>query len=110
MIPRPPRSTRTDTLFPYTTLCRSAHEHSSAETGKPACRLCTYPARSAGDNQYPSDKVRHSNGLGSGLAARIPGRQRVDFASLFPSDDVQRAHEAAGTDIFSAPQAKLNDL
>src|SRR3546814_17178603 len=22
---RPPRSTRTDTLFPYTTLCRSAH-------------------------------------------------------------------------------------
>src|SRR3546814_4358947 len=25
MIPRPPRSTRTDTLFPYTTLFRSAH-------------------------------------------------------------------------------------
>src|SRR3546814_16577520 len=24
MITRPPRSTRTDTLFPYTTLCRSA--------------------------------------------------------------------------------------
>src|SRR3546814_2259889 len=29
MIRRPPRSTRTDTLFPYTTLCRSlaAHRH-----------------------------------------------------------------------------------
>src|SRR3546814_13736076 len=26
MIRRPPRSTRTDTLFPYTTLCRSAFE------------------------------------------------------------------------------------
>src|SRR3546814_2754484 len=25
MIPRPPRSTRTDTLFPYTTLFRSPH-------------------------------------------------------------------------------------
>src|SRR3546814_12334005 len=25
MIRRPPRSTRTDTLFPYTTLCRSLH-------------------------------------------------------------------------------------
>src|SRR3546814_11654542 len=25
MIPRPPRSTRTDTLFPYTTLFRSYH-------------------------------------------------------------------------------------
>src|SRR3546814_8371928 len=28
MIRRPPRSTRTDTLFPYTTLFRSAIEHS----------------------------------------------------------------------------------
>src|SRR3546814_5921994 len=27
MIPRPPRSTRTDTLFPYTTLFRSVAEH-----------------------------------------------------------------------------------
>src|SRR3546814_9086262 len=25
MVRRPPRSTRTDTLFPYTTLCRSQH-------------------------------------------------------------------------------------
>src|SRR3546814_9396380 len=28
MIRRPPRSTRTDTLFPYTTLFRSSHLHS----------------------------------------------------------------------------------
>src|SRR3546814_3489729 len=27
MIRRPPRSTRTDTLFPYTTLFRSTHHH-----------------------------------------------------------------------------------
>src|SRR3546814_4095518 len=26
MLLRPPRSTRTDTLFPYTTLCRSTHD------------------------------------------------------------------------------------
>src|SRR3546814_16369393 len=30
MIRRPPRSTRTDTLFPYTTLFRSAHGHELA--------------------------------------------------------------------------------
>src|SRR3546814_5448308 len=30
MIRRPPRSTRTDTLFPYTTLFRSAHEFQDA--------------------------------------------------------------------------------
>src|SRR3546814_1135886 len=29
MILRPPRSTRTDTLFPYTTLFRSGHEHNA---------------------------------------------------------------------------------
>src|SRR3546814_19282850 len=27
MLRRPPRSTRTDTLFPYTTLVRSLHDH-----------------------------------------------------------------------------------
>src|SRR3546814_12982445 len=32
MIRRPPRSTRTDTLFPYTTLFRSARERRRAET------------------------------------------------------------------------------
>src|SRR3546814_3619890 len=31
MIRRPPRSTRTDTLFPYTTLFRSALDHFTAE-------------------------------------------------------------------------------
>src|SRR3546814_9134360 len=30
MIRRPPRSTRTDTLFPYTTLFRSPHRHADA--------------------------------------------------------------------------------
>src|SRR3546814_15155236 len=29
MLRRPPRSTRTDTLFPYTTLCRSARRMSA---------------------------------------------------------------------------------
>src|SRR3546814_3837456 len=40
MIRRPPRSTRTDTLFPYTTLCRSK-----------ACRLvCLSHGRDASDH------------------------------------------------------------
>src|SRR3546814_1781772 len=39
MIRRPPRSTRTDTLFPYTTLFRSAlHERTSAEIDQRAHR------------------------------------------------------------------------
>src|SRR3546814_6467511 len=39
MIRRPPRSTRTDTLFPYTTLFRSAHHHMpGAHVGAPDYR------------------------------------------------------------------------
>src|SRR3546814_2102031 len=40
MIRRPPRSTRTDTLFPYTTLCRSH------PTPRPPARPCHGPSRS----------------------------------------------------------------
>src|SRR3546814_2360524 len=39
MIRRPPRSTRTDTLFPYTTLFRSAHALVSLKCFLPAHRL-----------------------------------------------------------------------
>src|SRR3546814_3215065 len=35
MIRRPPRSTRTDTLFPYTTLFRSGASSSRSEIGTP---------------------------------------------------------------------------
>src|SRR3546814_7644991 len=41
MIRRPPRPTRTDTLFPYTTLCRSAVVHAA----KPALELLAPVAR-----------------------------------------------------------------
>src|SRR3546814_1502694 len=36
MTPRPPRSTRTDTLLPYTTLFRS-HRHGLLRSGDPDC-------------------------------------------------------------------------
>src|SRR3546814_18538810 len=52
MIPRPPRSTRTDTLFPYTTLFRSKDPrlnfHSFRHPFKHACRDAGVPA----DMQY----------------------------------------------------------
>src|SRR3546814_18468955 len=35
MIRRPPRSTRTDTLFPYTTLCRSPATRALLSLGRP---------------------------------------------------------------------------
>src|SRR3546814_7216538 len=38
MIRRPPRSTRTDTLFPYTTLFRSPHQETMRMSRKPTLR------------------------------------------------------------------------
>src|SRR3546814_19558524 len=55
MIRRPPRSTRTDTLFPYTTLFRSREQ--DALVSQPALAVCAARAR------------RH-RGTGSGRADR----------------------------------------
>src|SRR3546814_1747278 len=49
MIRRPPRSTRTDTLFPYTTLFRSMHDRVD---------LHLRPARQAGDADSGARRVR----------------------------------------------------
>src|SRR3546814_5212211 len=49
MIRRPPRSTRTDTLFPYTTLFRS--DSRAGQTGQPQARatnLRQHPGRRTG--------------------------------------------------------------
>src|SRR3546814_10563225 len=43
MIRRPPRSTRTDTLFPYTTLFRSCEKPSRSRFSEVYGRLCVRP-------------------------------------------------------------------
>src|SRR3546814_2947026 len=45
MIRRPPRSTRTDTLFPYTTLFRSAYQAIHPQTIFPAMVAVAYARR-----------------------------------------------------------------
>src|SRR3546814_2197425 len=49
MIRRPPRSTRTDTLFPYTTLFRSSHGYTEQNSG------LNYSGQSGGINEAFSD-------------------------------------------------------
>src|SRR3546814_20230350 len=54
MIRRPPRSTRTDTLFPYTTLFRSAVDAAAADGGRDQWNLqrpFMFKQRSAGPPQ-----------------------------------------------------------
>src|SRR3546814_4406968 len=45
MIRRPPRSTRTDTLFPYTTLFRSPRSYRRACAGRPISARASPPFR-----------------------------------------------------------------
>src|SRR3546814_19608195 len=62
MIRRPPRSTRTDTLFPYTTLFRS--KSSGIET--------LYGPKAAGARNCPLDsrKARHATAITPAIAAQ----------------------------------------
>src|SRR3546814_9470618 len=54
MIRRPPRSTRTDTLFPYTTLFRSLRQSAIAgEHGAAATRRCRFSKRPLATTEPP---------------------------------------------------------
>src|SRR3546814_12446771 len=73
MIRRPPRSTRTDTLFPYTTLFRSAVADGATFTPQPE------PLSFAED--YESDPANHGADSGeTGLVIRFDslGAQLID--------------------------------
>src|SRR3546814_4358943 len=75
MLRRPPSSTRTDTLFPYTTLCRSVDGRCCGREG----------ARQVGDQHFQHDlpfelvlsQVAQRNDVGQ-AAQEHPGLQVVD--------------------------------
>src|SRR3546814_9172072 len=64
MIRRPPRSTRTDTLFPYTTLFRSGLQ------GPAACRPC---ASNPGTRPPPVSRLPAAGRSSRSLAGPAPG-------------------------------------
>src|SRR3546814_19727075 len=66
MLRRPPRSTRTDTLFPYTTLVRSIRERGRGWTSSNWCRSRRWP-----DERSASVDESRQRGLHS-ASLRIP--------------------------------------
>src|SRR3546814_13220368 len=88
MIQRPPRSTRTDTLFPYTTLCRSAG------AGALCDRHVERPVRAALDSlrrepdgqsrSRPQGALPVRGGLTTKLRRDAPGTTLVAFALASP--------------------------
>src|SRR3546814_5864891 len=74
MIRRPPRSTRTDTLFPYTTLFRSEQGRQARRRARGAGHACRHRARRGRaveeQGQAPCDPQTLSLGKGAELRAR----------------------------------------
>src|SRR3546814_19623298 len=58
MIRRPPRSTRTDTLFPYTTLFRSAMQSKAQRLEQRRCEPCS---ADRGGGEHDNDENRGGN-------------------------------------------------
>src|SRR3546814_18833303 len=75
MIRRPPRSTRTDTLFPYTTLCRSRQEDGGALflVGRTKELIIR-----SGFNVYPVEVEAALNAHPAVVQSAVVGRQADD--------------------------------
>src|SRR3546814_18457262 len=92
MIRRPPRSTRTDTLFPYTTLFRSTGTFDIQAGGKARLRKKTF--------EYTQDKY---DGVDGELTlADVLGRQSYSLADIEPvvGKEGERDLLAGGFDPF----------
>src|SRR3546814_5339872 len=72
MIRRPPRSTRTDTLFPYTTLFRSAMSAPVRRTG--ACRAASTPSR------WCRSARHHREGRSEEHTSELQSLMRISYA------------------------------
>src|SRR3546814_11496950 len=86
MIRRPPRSTRTDTLFPYTTLCRSAEGVGEGEGD----------LASGAVRDLRRDAVR---GLGLGAVEEVPLEERVPGQLHQLGVDVVGTEEGRRTEV-----------
>src|SRR3546814_7927085 len=113
MIRRPPRSTRTDTLFPYPTLFRSdvartrrvAHAGDSRRDGlDPAAHACRVAACRAADADSGAEDRGGDHAIAGGTAGRAgrairyrrPDRElrrRLSGAPLAPGRDKVRSEE-----------------
>src|SRR3546814_16779027 len=102
MIRRPPRSTRTDTLFPYTTLFRSEDDLHVAPQRRQLARiqgrdvLALEPHLAAGRLDQPADAASRRGLAAAGLADEPERFAGLEFAAdavdgIDPGDQIGRA-------------------
>src|SRR3546814_8858192 len=90
MIRLPPTSTRTDTLFPYTTLFRSRREQIERAEANPRARQCAAPLDRKG-----GDQIVHFAPLDNARAVDQPHRQPANRRGLglVPGQRAERSEE-----------------
>src|SRR3546814_20303484 len=89
MIERPPRSTRNDRLFPYTTLCRSVRAGGEPDLPRPRRPLWHRDRADA-----PAQAPRQGQGGGGGADRRAldPGAAAGPAVLLAGRSEIGRAH------------------
>src|SRR3546814_1820053 len=85
---RPPRSTRTDTLFPYTTLFRSASPARPAPSGSSLLSTERRPPRIPAPGDFPEALDQLHHGHPRGLSVRLAGFGGAQYGEL-----VERSEE-----------------
>src|SRR3546814_3966058 len=112
MIRRPPRSTRTDTLFPYTTLFRSPARSRDRNARRPrGCRRAiARPAAAMTVRSAPSPATRRSEEHTSELQSLM----RISYAVFClkkkkKNTNTRRVHSSTQTQITHDKYAQLTD-
>src|SRR3546814_4644894 len=108
MIRRPPRSTRTDTLFPYTTLCRSRRSRWTTPTESdrgqpsPACCVARRTSVSAIDASTSPAFIIHANSTtrSEEHTSELQSLMRISYA-VFCLKKKKQQHNYVQQDIHS---------
>src|SRR3546814_16259551 len=105
MIRRPPRSTRTDTLFPYTTLFRSARRgkpfrpSSDRRTASPSFMAERARSMGARVRMSSASAMRSSAASGAGRSSRCSTEPRLVMATGWWTRDRKRVGEGEGVEV-----------
>src|SRR3546814_4040080 len=109
MIRRPPGSTRTDTLFPYTTLfrscCRTRHARSSRPWAAP-----TGDQKKTARFPGPFRITDHQSGSSRKQRLHLLQRVRLDLADAFGGDAVLVGQFLQGDLVVVVQPAALDDV